>query len=139
VRRIAPLIAEAHRTINARGVNFVPARRCTATNECRAAHIGDVFDLPVGKALGNVDDHALGVTVRKNVSAGVDQDRVASFVLPVAIVAMLSSDASNRRRYAPSRKYAQSVCQYLIYSPRSNLRKKNCSRKPTAPIITMNA
>jgi len=71
VRRIAPLIAVAHKTINARGVNFVPARWCTATNECRAAHIGDVFDLPAGKALGNVDDHALGVTVRMSAQASI--------------------------------------------------------------------
>ncbi len=80
-------------TVNARGVDFVPAFRRITTNECRAAHVGDAFDgFAIGQASRHFDDGPLGVAVEQDVSAGVDQDRVANLVLPVVIV----SDAAQR-------------------------------------------
>src|SRR5690606_1200800 len=67
--------------------DFVPVFRRIATDERGAAHVGDVFDLvTVGQTLGNFDDRTLGVAVEQDVSAGVDQDRVAHPVLPVIVV-----------------------------------------------------
>ena len=80
-------LVDLARTVDARGVDFVPAFRRVTTNERGAAHIGDVFDLvTVGQALGDFDDRALGVAVQQNVGAGVDQDRVTHAILPVIVV-----------------------------------------------------
>ncbi|MNO87222.1 hypothetical protein D3C76_786410 [compost metagenome] len=80
-------LVDLARTVDTRRVDFVPVFRRIATDERGAAHIGDVFDLvPVGQALGDFDDRALGVAVQQNVGAGVDQDRVTHAILPVVVV-----------------------------------------------------
>ena len=80
-------LVDLARTVDARGIDFVPVFRRVTTDERGAAHIGDVFDLvTVGQTLGDFDDRTLGVAVEQDVGAGVDQDRVAHPVLPVIVV-----------------------------------------------------
>ncbi|VVN58272.1 hypothetical protein PS685_02765 [Pseudomonas fluorescens] len=96
-------LVDLARTVNTRGVDFIPVFWRIATNERGAAHIGDVFDfVAVGQTLGHFDDGALGVAVQQDIGTGVDQDRIAYTVLPVVVMrdtAQRSFDTAEYDRY----------------------------------------
>ena len=80
-------LVDLARTVDTRGVDFVPVFGRVTANERGAAHIGDVFDLvTVRQALSHFDDRAFGVAVQQDVGTCVDQDRVAHAVLPVIVM-----------------------------------------------------
>src|SRR5471032_1344769 len=96
-------LVDLTRTVDTRGIDFVPIFRRIATDERGAAHVGDVFDLvTVGQTLGDFDNRTLGVAVEQDVGAGVDQDRVTYPVLPVIVMsdaAQGSFDATEDNRH----------------------------------------